>query len=150
MPCSNPYLFYKRKITHHFQVDDIAFEVMFESAELPQNLFTHEAHLRLAWMYILKYGEEEAVRKICAQLLNYDIKNGKGDKFHMTVTVAGLKVVSHFIKKSKSDDFMEFTIEFPQLKSGFKELLCKHYGYDIFSSDKAKIAFVEPDLRPFN
>lgn len=150
MPCNNPYQFYKKKITNHFQLTDIEFERRFESTDLPPNLFTHEAHIRLAWIHILKYGEEKAVSKICEQILNFDNVHGKGDKFHMTVTVAAVKMVNHFIKKSQSNDFKVFIKEFPRLKAAFKELLEFHYGFDIFSSEKAKVDFVTPDLLPFN
>lgn len=137
-------------MTNHSQLDDKEFETLFEKGDLPPSLFSHEAHLRLAWLYINKYGEKEAAAKTCREIKQFDHLHGKGDKFNTTVSVAAIKMVHHFIKKSESNDFFSFIQEFPRLKTAFKELLFQHYGLDIFSNEEAKTSFIEPDLLPFD
>lgn len=75
---------------------------------------------------------------------------GAKDKYHKTLTIAAMRAVYHFMLKSNSDNFINFIADFPQLKHKFKELMESHYSFDIFSSDKAKVEFLEPDLSPFN
>lgn len=140
----------RKFLTTHFQLTDTEFEDCFENGTLPPNLFSHEAHLRLAWVYLKKYGEQTAVDKVCAAIERFDLLRGKGDKFHVTITVAAVKAVNHFLQKSKSIDFRGFMEEFPRLKTAFKELMNQHYGFDIFSDKKAKVQYLEPDLLPFH
>ncbi len=40
----------------HFYLTDIQFERQFANCSLNPELFSHEAHLRLAWLHISKYG----------------------------------------------------------------------------------------------
>lgn len=133
----------------HFQLTDSAFEQQFADGILPPALFNHEAHLRLAWIYINRYGIETALSIICLRLTNYVELLGASDKFNKTLTIAATKAVFHFLQKSKSSTFGSFIIEFPRLKYEFKALLNCHYSTDIFLSERAKKEFLEPDLLPF-
>ncbi len=137
-------------MTDHFQLTDFEFEYQLESCQLSPELFNHEAHLRLAWIHIAKYGIDRALANIQTQLKNFVRYVGAEDKYNKTLTIAAIKAVHHFIVKSKSDSFQEFIIEFPRLKNNFKELMDSHYGIDIFTSEKAKKEFIKPDLIPFD
>jgi len=135
---------------NHFVLSDQQFEQMFDEGTLNPQLFNHEAHIRLAWIHITKYGVEEAIKNICSQLLNFVTNHGVKDKYNETLTIAATKAVYHFILKSKSDNFRSFITEFPRLKTHFKELMDSHYSNDTYFSEKAKKSFVEPDLLPFD
>ncbi|MFC4220366.1 hypothetical protein [Flagellimonas marina] len=150
MSCTNPNLWYGKNRTHHSQFSDSEFVEAFERGSLEPKLFNHEAHLRLAWIYIQNHGEQIAIEKSCSSIKHFDAIHGKGDKFHTTITVAAVKVVHHFIKKSKSNTFADFIEEFPNLKTAFKEILNQHYELNIFSSDGARSAYIAPDKLPFN
>lgn len=149
MSCTRPNYSYNEPRISHYQFDDAAFESKFEKGNLPPSLFTHEAHLRLAYIYLRNYGEKKAAEKISREIEQFDRLHGRGDKFNKTITVAAIKVVHHFVGKSKSKDFKSFIQEFPRLKTAFKELLRTHYSRDIFTSKTAKVQFIEPDLLPF-
>ena len=138
-----------KQLHSHYDLTDSEFEIQFESCQLLPDLFNHEAHLRLAWIYINKYGLDEAIDKICVQLSNYTKHLGAGDKFNKTVTIAAIRAVYHFMLKSNSDTFKKFIAAHPDLKFRFKELLNTHYGFNIFS-EKAKKEYLEPDLLPFD
>lgn len=84
------------------------------------------------------------------QLLNFVTRHGVQDKYNKTLTVAATKAVYHFMLKSKSDNFKSFIAEFPQLKSHLKELIDSHYSNNIYSSEKAKTSYVEPDKSSFD
>ena len=135
---------------NHFQYTDKQFEQQFESCELDPTLFNHEAHLRLAWIHINKYGMDNALSNIQSQIKNFVKYVGAEDKYNTTLTVAAIKAVYHFMVKSESDNFDDFIREFPRLKNSFRELIDAHYGFDIFNSEQAKSEFLEPDLLPFD
>ncbi|OUR90952.1 hypothetical protein A9Q87_12530 [Flavobacteriales bacterium 34_180_T64] len=134
----------------HYNLNDIDFTQQFKQATLKPDLFTHEAHLRLAWVYIITYGIDIAIAHVCDQLINYVSHLDARDKYNKTVTVAAVKSVYHFMLKSSSDNFKDFIEEFPQLKTNFKGLLVQHYDIDVFKSEVAKSTFIEPNLLPFD
>ena len=133
----------------HFDLSDHAFEKQFSDCTLNPELFTHEAHIRLAWIHIKQYGADQAADNICGQLLNFVKKLGSTDKYNKTLTVAAIKTVNHFIGRTDAADFSEFIFLFPQLKYRFKELIATHYGMDIYHSENAKQEYLEPDLLAF-
>jgi len=133
----------------HAELSDAEFERQFAACELDPSIFSHEAHLRLAWIHIDAYGLEQAKQNIQKQLQDFVAHVGAVDKYHTTLTVAAVQGVNHFMKKSKSDNFKDFIQEFPQLKNNFKELIGSHYSFDIFTSAEAKAGFLAPDLLPF-
>ncbi len=137
-------------MSSHFDLTDAEFENQFASAQLNPSLFSHEAHLRLAYIHISKYGEEQAITNITSQIWRYVKKLGAEDKFNKTLTVAAIKAIHHFMQKSESDNFKDLIIEFPRLKLRFRELMAAHYKVDIYNSLIAKKQFLEPDLLAFD
>ncbi|CAM1343436.1 hypothetical protein [Tenacibaculum amylolyticum] len=133
----------------HFDMTDAKFENQFQNCTLNPQLFSHEAHLRLAWIHIKKYGVTIAEQNIQNQLQDFVKHVGATDKYHTTLTIAAIRMVNHYIQQSKAKDFQEFIKEFPELNNSFKALINSHYSYDIFSSEEAKSVFLEPDKVPF-
>lgn len=140
----------KNKMEEHFSLSDTAFKNQFIDCELNPALFTHEAHLRLAWININKYGIKRAEKEIQSQLQHFVEFVGAKDKYNKTVTIAAIKAVYHFMLKSKKDNFKDFIAEHPRLKTNFKDLLDCHYSFDVFNSNEAKMVYLEPDLVPFD
>jgi len=134
----------------HFELSDSDFIKQFDACELNPTDFSHEAHLRLAYLNIKHYGIEKAEINIQKQLKKYVDFVGAKDKYNKTLTIAATKTVYHFMLKAKSDNFKELLMEFPQLRSHFKELMECHYSFDIFNSEKAKTEYLQPDLVPFD
>jgi hypothetical protein len=135
---------------NHFILNDSEFEKAFKNCSLDPTLFSHEAHLRLAWIHINNYGVDNAQENIQEQLQKFVQFVGATDKYHKTLTIAAVRAVNHFIKQSNTYNFKGFIDEFPQLKTDFKTLINSHYSIDVFNSEFAKIRFLEPDLAPFN
>ena len=134
----------------HYQLGDQEFKSKFEDCSLNPVLFTHEAHLRLAWIHIRDHGVDQAVKNICEQIKMFDQTYGDGTKYHKTVTVAAVKMVNHFIQKSTETNFKDFINNFPRLRENFKDLLGSHYSYDVFSFEKAINEYIEPDIQPYD
>ena len=134
----------------HYQLSDSEFEQQFSTLTLDPEIFSHEAHLRLAWIYISKYGVEEALDRVGSQIHTFASHHGDSKKFHVTVTGAAVRAVYHFMLKSRSNSFAGFIAEFPQLKTSFRDLLDSHYSVDIFKSEKARKEWLDPDIEPFD
>jgi len=135
---------------NHYYLSDLEFERQFENCELNPSMFSHEAHIRLVWFHIRNYGVDKALKNVQLQLQNFVDHLGKKDKYNVTLTIAAIKAIYHFMLKSESDNFKDFIEEFPRLKYNFKEIIGFHYGTDIFNSKVAKTTYLEPDLLPFD
>jgi len=133
----------------HLELSDSDFEEQFKNCTLIPDLFTHEAHLRLAWIHVSRYGQEIAAEHLCFQIAKFDKTFDTGTKFHKTLTIASIKIIANYIQKSFSDDFEEFLEEFPSLNYNFKEIISAHYSYNIFEHPTARVEYLEPDLEPF-
>jgi len=134
----------------HLELSDLEFEVRFVNKSFDPLVFSHEAHLRLAWIHINKYGLSKAIDNITSQIRAFAAHHGDHKKYNETMTVAAVRVVNHFIMKSKSETFSDLILEFPRLKNQFTALIDSHYSAEIFSSEKAKSFYLEPDLLPFD
>lgn len=134
----------------HRHLTDAQFEERFANLQFVPSHFTHEAHLRLAWIHVTRYGVEKAVENVCTQIKAMTMHLGIGEKYHATVTEAAVRAVYHFTLKSESDNFPDFINRFPQLKTEFKALLDSHYSIDIFQSAEARQHFQQPDMEPFD
>lgn len=133
----------------HWNYTDELFEKEFALGTFPSEAFSHEAHLRLAFIHLKKYGKERAVQHITAQLKAYTrILKAEG-KYHETLTIASIYIVNHFSEKIKQGDFKTLLNAFPRLKTNFKELLFQHYSEGIILKDTAKQMYLAPDLLPF-
>lgn len=144
------YLFKKNSMQKHFDLSDSEFKLQFVDCTLNPELFSHEAHIRLAWINIKQYGMVQAEKEMQNQLQNFVNHIGVKGKYNKTLTIASMKIVNHFILKSKSETVKEFLLEFPKLNTSFKELISAHYSFDIFDSEKAKNEYIMPDLLAFS
>ena len=133
----------------HYALSDLEFERHFADLTFDPGLFNHEAHLRLAWIHVTRYGVSQALHNLCDQVARFDQHFGDGTKFNKTLTIASVKAIHHFVNRSNAKDFPGFLKEFPKLKYNFKSLLAQHYSMDVFNSEKAKSNYIKPDLIPF-
>lgn len=132
----------------HWNLSDDEFENQFEMLKFKPGMFSHEAHLRLAYIHITRYGQEQAEQNMCKQIKAFAaLHNGNG--FNLTVTIAAVKTLAHFMQRTTGNSFKELIQEFPRLISNFKDILSQHYGFNVFADNRAKKEFVAPDLLPF-
>lgn len=132
----------------HQLLTDQQFEEKFKACKLPPVVMTHEAHLRLAYIHLKKYGLKKTVKTLTEQISRFYLDLGDASKFNKTITVASIKLLNQCIKKAKTSDFRSFVNEYPKLKENFLSLIKKHYTIDIVNSYKAKRQFIQPDM-PF-
>ncbi len=126
---------------------DSTFLTRFRNLTLHPELFTHKAHIRLAWLQINLNGLEAAIKNCCMQISAFASFHGDDQKFNETITTASIYAVHHFMDNESSFD--EFIERNPQLLSDLKALINSHYSYDIFAAENARLLFIEPDVQPF-
>ena len=137
-----------KELEGHFILSDSEFETQFANGTLNPSLFNHEARLRLAWLHIHHYGIETAIENVTIQLLSYASALGLNDKYNKMVIRAAMLTVYHFKRQSRSKNFRDFILEFPELKFSFKELTGFHYANDVFNSihESYEFDYIEPEL----
>lgn len=134
----------------HSALTDAQFEAQFENLTLNPTLFSHEAHIRLAWIHINQYGLDQAIENISRQIRAFATFHGDAAKYNHTVTIAAVRAVYHFMLKADMDSFSAFITTHPRLKTSFRQLIESHYSTNIFIAPQAKEAYLEPDLLPFD
>jgi hypothetical protein len=107
--------------------------------------FSHQDHLRMAYLYAREGGVAEAIRG-ARGIRGFAQALGAPQKYHDTLTVGWARVVGHHAVTSGSSSFAEFLGSHPQLMR--RDLLKAHYSQDVLASAAARSQFVEPDLVP--
>jgi hypothetical protein len=126
--------------------DDLEFRNQMESCKLPASEFDHRAHLRLAYIYLTENNADKASELMKDTLHQFIFYHG-GDpsKYHETITKAWILAVRHFMNKagasSSADELIERSPKMLDTK-----IMMTHYSAKALFSDKARTAFVEPDL----
>ncbi len=132
----------------HRQLDDEAFIRQFEGLELPEGSITHEAHFRIAWLYMDRYPLSEATDRIIQGILKFDKAYAGGTKYHATITYAYIHIMADRMKKDKAHNWQEFLRTNPDLLHPVDQILCQYYSPDRLFSDEAKKSFIAPDVEP--
>ncbi len=134
----------------HWDYSDDQFLEKFISGSLNPGLFSHEAHIRLAYIFISRIGEERAIDETCSAIKGYVDHLKIEGKYHETITVVAVKLVAKAMRDQSYDDIRAFLDSNPDLINRFKEIVQSHYSFDVFNDSSARAQFVEPDLLPFS
>jgi hypothetical protein len=132
---------------HELSQNDRFFRAAFEAQAIAPSQFNHEAHVRLAYVYLADHDVESAVRRMREALLNFIEHNGiPRSKFHETITRAWVLAVRHFMDRSASSSATDFLAKNPELLDS--KIMLTHYSASVLFSSDARTSFVEPDLDP--
>lgn len=134
----------------HHTLSDKIFETKFADCSLPPSFFTHEAHLRLAWIHLRQYGLAQAISTLRTQIQRYALHYGAKQKYHETITVASVKIMHQFMQDSQAETFADCMAAHPALQQDFMGLLQQHYSIDLLKDANARTTYIEADLRPFD
>src|SRR5215470_2953789 len=133
--------------SHELSQDDRNFRSAFEACTVTPSQFNHEAHVRLAYVYLVEGDVESAVQRMRDSLLNFLEHHGiPRAKFHETMTRAWVLAVRHFMNRSTSTSFAAFIAKNPELLDS--KIMLTHYSASVLFSPDARATFVEPDLDP--
>lgn len=128
--------------------EDADFRSAFEACRFPAAEFDHRAHVRLAYVYLVEYGVDDAVERMRGALHAFLEHNGVDiSKYHETITRAWVMAVRHFMEKgpdaASADAFIDAN---PELLDS--RIMLTHYSAELLFSADARARFVEPDLDP--
>jgi hypothetical protein len=127
-------------------MSDNEFLIAFDSCTIPKALWTHEAHVRVAWLCLSRMPFPAAVDHVRNGIDKYNRSLGNVTGYHDTVTVAFVRIIA--AKRREGESFAQFRDLHPELFSKESPILLTHYTKARLDSEEARAAFVEADLRP--
>ena len=120
----------------------------FESCETDKAEFKHRDHLTVAVCYLQDLSVAEATEKLRASLFRFVDHHGVDrKKYNETITVFWLEVVGEKLKSLplNSSLLTKCNVVIEALSDA--GLMLEYYSADLLFSDKAREAFVRPDLK---
>lgn len=143
-------------------MSDDEFLSRFEACSLERSQWTHESHVRMAWLYLVRFPLTESIQVIrngikrlnasfrAAEAANSE-KNEQGvpakpDSYHETITVAFSRLIA--ARMIDSESFAGFRDRNPDLFDRSLSALHSFYAKERLNSDEARQEFLEPDLQP--
>jgi hypothetical protein len=128
-------------------LSDDEFLAAFESLQLKHAKFNHADHVRLAWLYVSRFGADQAEDKLLLGIRRMAENVGAPGKFLYTTTVAWARLVAMGIEKdSVAGTFEHWISRHKPLLD--KNLLDAFYSHSILESHAARSRWVEPDRKP--
>lgn len=146
---------------------DDTFLGKFEQAQLDRSEWTHEAHVRMAWLYVTRSETYRAARSKArigikklnaAFLANQNVPCGATRPaepvaeakptggFHETITTAFMRLVAS--RSRPREKFSAFRKRNPDLFDRKLSALLAHYSPELLFSEGARAKFVQPDREP--
>src|SRR5687767_2103219 len=74
-------------------MDDASLFTAFQDTSLPADAFHHREHVRVAWMYVMRYGVVAALTSYSEGLKRFAAAKGKPQLYHETITWAYLLLI---------------------------------------------------------
>lgn len=130
-----------------YLLDEDEFVAAVEECRFANAEFRHADHIRLAWIYVRRYGARQAEERILETIRRFAISQGHERKYHGTLTRAWLRLVAtaqHLTPGATGfDDFIA--------KHGWlldRSALTAFYSDSRLSSEAARSGWADPDRRP--
>lgn len=132
-------------------MDDETFLAEFEACRWPLNDWHHRQHIKVAYLYLVRYSFDQAVvrirERIKAHNTAHNVPESPTGGYHETMTQAWMRLVHLTIcEYGPGDSADSFFEQHPELWE--KKTLRLFYSRELFMSPRAKVEFVEPDLAP--
>jgi hypothetical protein len=145
---------------------DGQFLVKFEKRQLDRSEWTHEAHVRMAWLYVTKtesYRDARSKVRTGIKRLNAafqarsavpcgatqpaePVAEARPLGYHETLTTAFVRLIAARARPGES--FATFRKRNPELFDRKLSAILKHYSSKLLFSEEAKTTFAQPDLEP--
>jgi hypothetical protein len=126
-------------------MDDETLVAAFESTELPADQFTHVEHVRVAWWYLRALPLPDALARCSAAIRRFATAKGAAGKYHETITVAYMLVISERAAGMPGLTWDQFAAANPDLFVRSPSVLSRYYSKAVLDSDRARQTFVMPD-----
>jgi hypothetical protein len=155
-PSANPVDSYESYESHSYSLTDAEFLSQFETATLPKKQWTHEAHIRMAYLSLRQTPHiDTLLPQVRARIIAYNQAQGNYKGYHETMTVAFLRIVKHRMNATNATNATNAinTESFEAFKKANKGIfqstyLLRHYSEAILFSPEARQNFLTPDREP--
>lgn len=125
---------------------DDDFLTAFEAVTFTRPEWTHEAHVRMARLYLLRFPFADAVQKVRLGIQKLNGVIGSPDGYHDTITVAFVRVIADRLREPT--EYEAFRDRNPDLFDRTLPTLLRYYSKEHLYTPEARRGFVEPDLAP--
>lgn len=131
-------------------MDDQALWEAFVGCALTQAEWTHEAHLRTAFLHVERYSLDEAHLRMRAGIIRLNERHGlietSARGYFETLTRVWLVLVADARVVSGATNSRELLERCPELSD--RSLPTRYYSKELLSSLRARSIFVAPDRAP--
>lgn len=131
-------------------MDDQALWQGFGDSSLSRAEWTHETHVRIAYLHSRQYPLDEAHLRLRAGIIRLNERHGlieSGERgYFETLTRVWLVLVADAAARSGAASSRELLERCPELDD--RTLPSRHYSQRLLASIRARSIFVAPDLEP--
>lgn len=127
-------------------MSDDEFLAAFEACTIPKADWTHEAHVRMAWLYLSRLPFADALQKVRTGIQRYNRSLGNTTGYHDTITVAFVRVIAH--RMQDGEGYTAFRERHPDVLDRKLPALLRYYTEARLKSAEATERFVDPDREP--
>jgi len=121
---------------------DEEFLEAFEDCTLEE--FHHADHIRMAWVYLRKFGYEIGSAKVKEGIKRFAAAKNATTLYHETITEFWIRLVQHVIENYYAETFEKFLGSFPPLQDS--KSIFRHYTKEFLMGANARLTWVEPDV----
>ena len=121
----------------------------FEDATLPADRFHHRDHVWVAWRYLRERPLLEALTRFTESLQRFAAAHGHPGLYHETITWAYFFLIhERMVQADEGETWEAFEARNPDLFTWKPSVLDSYYRPETLASDRARRAFLMPDLLP--
>ena len=126
-------------------MDDASLLAAFEDTSLPADAFHHREHVRVAWMYVMRYGVAGALTRFRDALKRFAAAKGKPQLYHETITWSYLLLIGERTARRPAASSEAFVEAESDLLAWKPSVLDRYYTTELLWSDLARTTFLMPD-----
>ena len=131
-------------------MDDEALWAAFSASALTHEQWTHEVHVRTAYLFLQRFALDEAHLRLRAGIIRQNERHGLTESsargYFETLTRAWLVLVAAARQRCRAESSHELLARCPELFE--RGLALRHYSKARLNSVQARAIFIEPDLAP--
>ena len=127
-------------------MSDEEFIRSFEACRLPAERFHHQEHVRVVWLYLLRYSVLETLERFSESLKRFAAANGKATLYHETISWAYVFLIHERMARGAGEQtWQEFMETNSDLFDWQTSILKSYYRDGTLKSELARKTFVLPD-----
>ena len=118
----------------------------FEAGTFPAERFHHQEHVRVVWLYLLRYSVLETLERFSESLKGFAAANGKATLYHETISWAYVFLIhERMARGGGAQSWQDFIDTNSDLFDWKNSILKSYYEEVTLKSDLARQTFVLPD-----